>query len=449
MGKKKKEILDKEFEPFAAGMRANGYSPSAIRTLWDLLVPFSDYAFNKAHTAGYGLVSYWTAYLKANYPAEYMAALLTSVRDDKDKSALYLNECRRMGIKVLPPDVNESHADFTPVGTDIRFGLAAIRNVGVNVVEAIVAAREAHGRFTDFGDFMTTVPAVVCNKRVVESLIKAGAFDSFGYARRSLVAVHEDVVDAVVVRKRNEAVGQFDLFAGLDAAEDGADAGASVEVVDLPEWEKSVRLGYEREMLGLYVSDHPLMGLEPLLASHTDRPIAGLADDTSVPSGTVVTIGGLVSSVQRRVTKKGDTWAVVSLEDLEGSADVVVFPAMYAQVGVRLAQDAVLVVKGRVDRRDDGTQVIAMDVSEPDLSQARLGPVVLSVPAARCTPPLVAQLREVLGSHPGTTEVHLRLEGPGRTTVMRLDDGYRVAPSAALMGDLKALLGPGCLAPTG
>jgi DNA polymerase-3 subunit alpha len=449
MGKKKKEILDKEFEPFAAGMRANGYSDGAVRTLWDLLVPFSDYAFNKAHTAGYGLVSYWTAYLKANYPAEYMAALLTSVRDDKDKSALYLNECRRMGIKVLPPDVNESHADFTPVGTDIRFGLAAIRNVGVNVVEAVVAAREAHGRFTDFGDFMTTVPAVVCNKRVVESLIKAGAFDSFGYSRRSLVAVHEDVVDAVVVRKRNEAIGQFDLFVGMDSGEDDADAGASVDVVDLPEWEKSVRLGYEREMLGLYVSDHPLMGLEPLLATHTDRPIAGLADDTSVPSGTIVTIGGLVSSVQRRVTKKGDTWAVVSLEDLEGSANVVVFPALYSQVGVRLAQDAVLVVKGRVDRRDDGTQVIAMEVSEPDLSEARLGPVVLSVPASRCTPPLVAQLREVLGSHPGTTEVHLRLEGQGRTTVMRLDDGYRVSPSAALMGDLKALLGPGCLAPTG
>ena len=191
MGKKKKEILDKEKVPFAAGMRENGYSQAAIDTLWDILVPFSDYAFNKAHTAGYGLVSYWTAYLKANYPAEYMAALLTSVRDDKDKSALYLNECRRMGIKVLPPDVNESHGDFTPVGTDIRFGLAAIRNVGGNVVEAIVTAREEHGRFADFGDFMNAVPAIVCNKRVIESLIKAGAFDSFGYGRRSLVAVHE------------------------------------------------------------------------------------------------------------------------------------------------------------------------------------------------------------------------------------------------------------------
>jgi DNA polymerase-3 subunit alpha len=163
MRKKKKEILDKEFEPFAAGMQANGYSEKAVGTLWDILVPFSDYAFNKAHTAGYGLVSYWTAYLKANYPAEYMAALLTSVRDDKDKSALYLNECRRMGIKVLPPDVNESHGSFTPVGTDIRFGLTAIRNVGSNVVDAIVRAREEHGRFTDFGDFMNAVPVVVCN----------------------------------------------------------------------------------------------------------------------------------------------------------------------------------------------------------------------------------------------------------------------------------------------
>jgi len=455
MGKKKKEILDKEFEPFAAGMRANGYSEDAIRTLWELLVPFSDYAFNKAHTAGYGLVSYWTAYLKANYPAEYMAALLTSVRDDKDKSALYLNECRRMGIKVLPPDVNESQADFTPVGTDIRFGLAAIRNVGGNVVDAIVGTRAEHGRYTDFGDFMAAVPAVVCNKRVVESLIKAGAFDSFGYSRRSLLAVHEDVVDAVVVRKRNEAIGQFDLFAGLGDDPAGGGGGgedaAFVEtaVLDLPEWDKSVRLGYEREMLGLYVSDHPLMGLEPLLATWTDRSVASLADESALPSGAVVTVGGLVSSVQRRVTKKGDTWAVVSLEDLEGSIDVVVFPGLHASIGTRLAPDTVLVVKGRVDRRDDGTQLIGIEVTEPDLAEARLGPVVLSVPAARCTPPLVAALRDVLSSHPGTTEVHLRLESRGRTTLMKLDDGFRVSASAALMGDLKALLGPGCLVAAG
>ena len=196
--------------------RERGYSAAAVKTLWDILLPFSDYAFNKAHSAAYGLVSYWTAYLKANYPAEYMAALLTSVKDDKDKSAIYLNECRRMKIQVLPPDVNESAATFTPVGNDIRFGLTAIRNVGANVVDGIVAAREEKGRYVDFTDFMSKVPALVCNKRVIESLIKAGAFDDMKHRRRALVAVHETAVDQYVDIKRNEAIGQDSLFGGLD-----------------------------------------------------------------------------------------------------------------------------------------------------------------------------------------------------------------------------------------
>ena len=192
MGKKKKEILDAEYVPYSEGMRANGFSDGAIKALWDALLPFSDYAFNKAHSAAYGLVSYWTAYLKANYPAEYMAALLTSVKDDKDKMAIYLNECRRMKIQVLPPDVNESSSNFTPVMTDIRFGLTAIRNVGHNVVSAVVEAREEKGRFADFNDFMDKVPALVCNKRVIESLVKAGAFDEMKHKRRALVADPRD-----------------------------------------------------------------------------------------------------------------------------------------------------------------------------------------------------------------------------------------------------------------
>ena len=221
MGKKKKEVLDAEFVPFSEGMKANGYSAGAVKTLWDVLVPFSDYAFNKAHTAAYGLVSYWTAYLKANYPAEYMAALLTSVRDDKDKSALYLNECRRMGIKVLPPDVNESVANFAAVGTDIRFGMAAIRNVGTNVVEAVVRSREEKGAFSSFKDFLGKVPAVVCNKRTIESLIKAGAFDSLGESRRGMLEVHDRYVDALVEVKRQEAIGQDSLFGAFGTFEAG------------------------------------------------------------------------------------------------------------------------------------------------------------------------------------------------------------------------------------
>ena len=226
MGKKKKEILDKEYVPFSEGMKANGYSDGAIKTLWEILVPFSDYAFNKAHTAGYGLVSYWTAFLKANYPAEYMAALLTSVKDDKDKSAVYLNECRKMGIKVLPPDVNDSDFDFTPRGTDIRFGLSAIRNVGGNVVDSVIATRRRIGRFSDFHDFIAKVDASVCNKRVVESLIKSGAFDSLGHTRKGLVQIHEQVVDAAVDIKRAESHGQFDLFGGLEASGDERDGAA-------------------------------------------------------------------------------------------------------------------------------------------------------------------------------------------------------------------------------
>ncbi|MDP2014654.1 MAG: DNA polymerase III subunit alpha, partial [Actinomycetota bacterium] len=255
MGKKKKEILDKEFEPFRDGMRANGYGDKAISTLWDILVPFSDYAFNKAHSAAYGVVSFWTAYLKANYPSEYMAALLTSVKDDKDRSAIYLNECRRMGIKVLPPDVNDSDFDFTPRGTDIRFGLSAIRNVGANVVDSIIATRRKVGRFADFHDFIAQVEAAVCNKRVVESLIKAGAFDSLGHTRKGLISVHELVVDSAVDIKRAEAVGQFDLFGGLDANHDNSLV--TPPDISIGEWDKRVLLAHERDMLGLYVSDNP------------------------------------------------------------------------------------------------------------------------------------------------------------------------------------------------
>jgi len=450
MGKKKKEILDKEFEPFAAGMREGGYSDSAIKTLWDILVPFSDYAFNKAHSAAYGLVSYWTAYLKANYPAEYMAALLTSVAGDKDKSALYLNECRRMGITVLPPDVNASAATFTPVGNDVRFGLAAVRNVGTNVVDAIVAAREGRSAFTSFADFLRKVPAAVCNKRVIESLIKAGAFDSLGHPRRGLVLIHEQAIDTVIDVKRNEAIGQDSLF-GADAE---IEASFEIPVPD-GEWDKTTLLGFEREMLGLYVSDHPLLGLEHILAAGTDCSVAQLlssaAEDAerlarggrSDPQP-VVTVGGILSGVQRKVTRDGNPWAAATLEDLEGAIEVLFFPKAYAGCATQLAEDAVVIVKGRLDRRDDSPKLVAMEVSAPDMSAHVTGPFVLSMPVQRCVAPVVDRLHEVLRGHPGLAEVHLRLCNGRRTTVVKLDDKLRVRPSPALLADLKQLLGPAC-----
>ncbi len=444
MGKKKKAELDAQYEIFSTGMRERGFSDRAITVLWDTLLPFSDYAFNKAHSAAYGLVSYWTAYLKANYPAEYMAALLTSTKDDKDKSAIYLGECRRMGIKVLPPDVNESAATFTPVGTDIRFGLTAIRNVGANVVSGVVEAREDKGAFRDFADFLDKVPALVCNKRVIESLAKAGAFDSLGHRRRALVAVHEEAVDAVVDIKRNEAIGQDSLFGGL---EDDAFGTVSVQVPDIDEWDKQTLLGYEREMLGLYVSDHPLFGLEHVLAASADCTMGTLLADEEREDGSQVTVAGLVTAVQRKVTKKGETWAVITVEDLEGAVNVMVFPSAYQQAAPLLVEDAIVVVRGRLRRRDEVPELHASELRVPDLSRPAAGPVVITLPAVRCTPPTVEQLKDVLATHPGVTEVRLRLQGRAGTTVMRLDQRLRVSPTPALMADLKALLGPRCLTP--
>ena len=443
MGKKKKEILEQEFVPFSEGMRERGFSEPAINKLWEVLVPFSDYAFNKAHTAGYGLVSYWTAYLKANYPAEYMAALLTSMADDKERSAIYLNECRRMGIKVLPPDVNDSDANYTPRGSDIRFGLTAIRNVGTNVVESIIATRNRVGRFADFHDFIAKVDIAVCNRRVVESLVKAGAFDSLGHTRKGLSGVHEQVIDAAVDIKRSEAVGQFDLFGGLE--EGGEESLIERPVIGITEWEKSLLLAHERDMLGLYVSDHPLFGMESALAQLSDRSIASVLIDEHL-DGQVVSLGGLVTSVVRKTTKKGSAWAIVTIEDLEGTLEVMVFPASYASFGTLLVDDSILVIRTKIDRSDeDGIRAIALEVIAPDLSGAPAGPVRLTMAAARCVPPLVARLKAILAQHPGTTEVQLHLSGGTSTTVMKLDDVFRVTPSPSLFGDLKALLGSSCL----
>ncbi len=447
MGKKKKEILDKEFEPFAAGMRANGYSDAAIKTIWDILVPFSDYAFNKAHSAAYGVVSYWTAYLKANYPAEYMAALLTSVGDDKDKSAVYLAECRRMGIKVLPPDVNASQARFAAHGEDIRFGLGAVRNVGTNVVEAIRRCRKEKGDYTDFYDFLRKVDAVACNKKTVESLIKAGAFDSLGHTRKGLLAVHADAIDAFLDVKKNEAIGQYDLFGSMFEDESAGEPGLVVTPpIPTDEWAKPDLLAFEREMLGLYVSDHPLFGLEHVLTGSADMAISALSEEGTVADGQVVSLAGILSGLQRRITKQGRSWASATLEDLEGAVEVMFFPNTYELVGQYLAEDAIVVVKGRVDRRDDQPRLMAMDLSIPDISKPDdIKPVVLALPPSRCTPPLVERLKEVLTSHPGSAEVHLKLVNGSRATLLRLGP-LRVAPSTALMADLKALLGPSAVA---
>ena len=442
MGKKKLDVLQKQFEGFSAGMLANGYSKECVDRLWEILVPFAQYAFNKSHSACYGVISYWTAFLKANYPVEFMAALLTSKKDNKDKLALYLGECRRMGITVLVPDVNDSDSDFSAVGEQVRFGLSAVRNVGANVVEGILGARREKGAFTSFQDFLDKVPLQVCNKRAIECLVKAGAFDSMGYSRKALLAKVEEAVDSVVSLKKNEAAGQFDLFGGADV-----DLGAGVDVVvpDIPEWDKKVKLDHERDMLGLYVSDHPLSGMEHVLDRAADTTIVRLMNEESIQEG-FVSLAGLITSVQPRVSKKnGKLWATIILEDLTGSAEINFFPATYQTVSTMLTPDTVAVVKVRVQDRDGTVQLSAQEMTLPSGDLLPDSPVELQMPERMCTAEQMASLARVLSSYPGSAPVRMHIHRPHATSVVQVDRKYYVQPGAGLFSDLRVLLGRNCL----
>ncbi|MFJ5262719.1 DNA polymerase III subunit alpha [Streptomyces sp. NPDC088387] len=438
MGKKKPEVLAAEWEKFHAGMRANGFSDEAVRALWDVMLPFSGYAFNKSHTAGYGLVSYWTAYLKANHPAEYMAALLTSVGDDKDKAAVYLADARKNGVRVLPPDVNASVGEFTAVGDDVRFGLRSVRNVGDGVIEAIVDARRARGRFTSFADFLDKAGLPALGKRAVESLIKAGAFDSLGHTRKGLTAVHEAAIDAVTPVKKAAGFGQDDLFSGLGAGRETV-AGLDLPVDDSTEWPRRQLLSIEREMLGLYVSAHPLDGAEHLLAAARDRTVTDLL--TSGRTGGDVRLAGLITGVQRKLTKQGNAWAVVQLADRDATIEVLFFPAVFQLVQHTLAEDAVVSVTGRIEDRDGTLGVFGKEIAVLDVSAAEHGgrpPVRLALPAHRITERSVVELKRLLADHPGDSPVRLTVRGARRTTVYALP---ATVDATALASDVKGTFG--------
>jgi DNA polymerase-3 subunit alpha len=439
MGKKNKEELDKQYEGFSAGMRENGYSEGAVKALWDTLLPFADYAFNRAHSAAYGVLSYWTAYLKANYPAEYMAALLTSVGDSKDKLGLYLSECRKMSIKVLPPDINESFAAFSAVGDDIRFGLGAVRNVGLNVVEGIRQAREEKGRFTSFHDFLQKVPAQVCSKRVIESLIKSGAFDSLGYTRRALYAIHEEAVDSQASIKKNEASGQVDLFGSL--FDDAAATGISVEIPQFDEWPKKDKLAFERDMLGLYVSDHPLSGREAVIAKYSELSINDLVTSESVKDGETAVIAGLVTAVAHKVARaSGNPYGAVTIEDFEGEVTVMLMGKTYQEFGKSLETDQLVVVRGRVSSRDDGNTLNAYSIETIDAAaEVSSGPLLITIPETAATRKSLEELDRILKVHAGYQAVQIRLSSEAGDRIFELQPKVKVSPD--LMGELKVLFG--------
>ena len=452
IGKKIDALMKKEEPRFLAGCGERGLSSEQAQTLWRLIQPFAGYSFNRAHAAGYGLISWQTAYLKAHYPVEYMAALLTSVKDDKDARPRYLGICRRMGITVLPPDVNDSDADFTPgagaagageaeAPRAVRYGLSAVRNVGEQVVEAIIAARRSKGRFTDFFDFCDKVDASVLNKRVVESLIKAGAFDSLGHSRKGLLEIHDRHVDDVLARKRAEAAGQFSLFGGL-GDDGGREVAQPLPSIGGEDWDKTQRLAFEKEMLGQYVSDHPLRGLEHVLERESDTSLSSLAERSDQA---VVAVAGILAKLMKKFTRTGETYVVAELEDLDGAAECIFFPKVYQQHQSLLVQDTVVVVRARVDSRDETPKLVALEVRPPSLGDPGARPVVLELEARACTDGIVTRLKRILGSHRGRSPVQLQIRGAHSTMVVQLGDEFRVDPRNGLYAEIKAELGPHAL----
>jgi DNA polymerase-3 subunit alpha len=439
-GKKIREKMREERDAFVEGCTRTGYGPHVGKQWFDIIEPFADYAFPKAHAYGYGLIAYQTAYLKANYAPEYFAAMLTSVKSNLDKAAVYLADCRAMGIEVTVPDVNRSVSDFTPDLTDgkpqIVFGLSAVRNVGEGLVGLIVAEREANGAFADFYDFCERVDLNVLNKRTLESLIKAGGFDSMGHARKGLLLAFEAIIDQTVARRRERDMGVMSLFGEVEMGDVGFDE--RPRILDT-EFEKMARLAFEKEMLGLYVSDHPLLGSEALLRRRTDGTIADLAE---FEDGSMKIFGGIITGLQRKWTKRGELMAVFTLEDLQSSCEVMVFPKTMTEHGHKLGDDVAVCVKARVDKREESPKLIAMEIDVFEGVTDGTPPVRLRLAPTRLNERLIGELKTLLTEHPGESQVFLHI---GDQQVLRLPDQFCVDATNGLAGELRVLLGPDAL----
>ena len=376
MGKKIREKVAAQRDKFVAGAVARGHDRRSAEGMFEYIEPFADYGFNASHACAYGYVAYQTAYLMAHHPVEYMAAILTSVKDEKDRKPYYLYACRGMGIEVLPPDVNESDMDFAPAPGDrraIRYGLSAVRNVGGGVVQGILEARANGGRFTSFADFCRRVEPTSLTKRVIESLVFAGAFDSLGYTRGGMVQqvgeqpAFEKVSAPIIAERKAEAAGQFSLFGG--SSDGPAIAEVDIAVLEGPELDKRLLLSKEKEMLGQFVTDHPLLGVEAQLAAQTTAQIPELEDRDD---GELVVLGGIIGALARKFTKRGEPYAQFRLEGLTGGVEVVAFPSVYEGVPDLFEPDRIILVTGRIDRRGRELQIRASDVKEPAPRHERL-----------------------------------------------------------------------------
>ncbi|MFB0927758.1 MAG: OB-fold nucleic acid binding domain-containing protein, partial [Acidimicrobiales bacterium] len=441
-GKKIREVMAKEKAGFIEGCIKTGYGDAVGQKWWEQIEPFADYAFNKSHSYGYGYVAFQIAYLKANFPVEYMASLLTSVKGNLDKAAGYLHECRIMGVDVLVPDVNLAQSDFSAAGRDehglpnsIVFGLSAVRNVGEGLVSLLVEERDANGPFDDFTEFCERVDPSVLNKRTIEALIKAGGFDAMEYGRKGMLQVFEQIIDLTLSRRRERDMGIQTLFGEL------SEEATFDERPKIPEmeFEKTEKLRFEKEMLGLYISDHPLAGIEDALRRKSDCTVPELKE---LGDGEFRAVGGVVTNLQRKYTRKQDLMAVFELEDLEGSIEVMVFPRSMLKFGHLLRDDAVVVVKGRLKVNDDERQMICNEVEIFETRQ-RNGAVTIKLGASALEQPKLDALKEVILHHPGDSDVLIEFEDLGQKKTVRLSEKYGVDPASPLMGELRVLLGGG------
>ena len=458
------------YDHWMNGAEKNGYKRSVAQKIWDDVLEFASYAFNKSHSAGYAILVMQTAWLKAHYPNEYMAAVLTSYTGKTDKIVHYVSACRHDGIAVLPPDINESGTEFTATPEGVRFGLAGIRGVGEGVTQAIIEEREKGGPFKNLHDFVERVDSSQANRRVIEALIKGGAFDSTGYPRRQLMHFvdrdnPENIIDAAVKRQKDRAAGQTSLFDVFGDVE-----GSGFEVIvpepDGQEWDRHMKLSFEKEVLGIYVSDHPLRPYEYALAKAREFTLsqidtgfetmgpAGNAVNQEIPEGKPYWWAGMVSSVSKRVTKNGDPMAIVTLEDMEGEATVVIFPKTYKQcegylygevdpeTGAQLS-DAFIRVKGKLERSDRGDQIIAQEIEPLVLNEESNRPKVFEVmiPSSRFSQSNMARLATVLNTNPGGDRVELFIEQADGQT-MRAEIPTRVnARSIPLIAEVKGIVG--------
>jgi DNA polymerase III subunit alpha len=398
-GKKIRELMAKEREKFIEGAVKTGYSAELGKRWFDLIEPFADYSFNKSHAYGYGFISYQTAYLKANWPVQYMACLLSHV-NDLERAAVYLNECRLMGIDVLVPDINSSVATFVAADGKIPFGLTTIKGVGHGPVELIVKEREENGPFRSFADFCNRVSTDALKKNTCEALIKAGAFESLGYSRKGLLQMFEQILGEATKRRKKEAVGQFDLFSTV-AEEDEAPVEPEIPA---EEWNKSEKLAIERELLGLYVSDHPLRGVENMLSNRTNCTLDEVSTRTQNEQ---VVIGGLISNVEKKFTKKNHLMAIITIEDLFSSIEVVIFPKTLPKFDRMLVEGNIVVAQGRIDIQGEKHKFLLENMTEIRIAIDDAVPLHLDLNEDEVE--LVNDLKTAFGKYPGNSEVFIHV----------------------------------------